>query len=82
MSSLNSDTELDERTYNFYVGLEKAFGERLSLSLSAAGEYYRLADFKQWTVYPSMQLNYIPSSSHIFQLSLSSDKAYPDYWSM
>ena len=82
MSSLNSDTELDERTYNFYGGLEKAFGERLSLSLSVAGEYYRLADYDQWAVYPSMQLNYIPSSSHIFQLSLSSDKAYPDYWSM
>ena len=82
MSSLNSETKLDERTYNFYAGLEKAFGERLSLSLSAAGEYYRLADYKQWAVYPSMQLNYIPSSSHIFQLSFSSDKAYPDYWSM
>ena len=82
MSSLNSDTELDERTYNFYGGLEKAFGERLSLSLSVAGEYYRLAGYDQWAVYPSMQLNYIPSSSHIFQLSLSSDKAYPEYWSM
>ena len=82
MASLNSDTKLDERTYNFYAGLEKAFGERLSLSLSAAGEYYRLADYKQWAVYPSMQLNYIPSNFHIFQLSFSSDKAYPDYWSM
>lgn len=82
MSLLNSDTELDERTYNFYGGLEKVFGERLSLSLSVAGEYYRLAGYDQWAVYPSMQLNYIPSSSHIFQLSLSSDKAYPDYWSM
>ena len=82
MSSLNSDTELDERTYNFYGGLEKAFGERLSLSLSVAGDYYRLAGYDQWAVYPSMQLNYIPSSSHIFQLSLSSDKAYPEYWSM
>ena len=82
MSSLNSDTELDERTYNFYGGLEKAFGERLSLSLSVAGEYYRLAGYDQWAVYPSLQLNYIPSGSHIFQLSLSSDKAYPEYWSM
>lgn len=82
MSLLNSDTELDERTYNFYGGLEKAFGERLSLSLSVAGEYYRLAGYDQWAVYPSLQLNYIPSGSHIFQLSLSSDKAYPEYWSM
>lgn len=82
MSSLNSDTELDERTYNFYAGLEKAFGKRLSFSLSVAGEHYRLADYSQWAVYPSLDLNYVPSASHIFQFSFSSDKAYPDYWSM
>ena len=82
LAALNSDTELDERTYNFYAGLEKAFGERLSLSLSVAGEYYRLAGYHRWAVYPSMQLSYVPASLHIFQLSFSSDKAYPDYWSM
>lgn len=82
LAALNSDTELDERTYNFYAGVEKAFGERLSLSLSVAGEYYRLAGYHRWAVYPSMQLSYVPASSHIFQLSFSSDKAYPDYWSM
>ena len=82
LSALNSDTELDERTYNFYAGLEKAFGEHLSLSLSVAGEYYRLAGYHRWAVYPSMQLSYVPASLHIFQLSFSSDKAYPDYWSM
>lgn len=82
LAALNSDTELDERTYNFYAGLEKAFGEHLSLSLSVAGEYYRLADYHRWAVYPSMQLSYVPASLHIFQLSFSSDKAYPDYWSM
>lgn len=82
MSSLNSETKLDERTYNFYAGLEKAFGERLSLSLSAAGEYYRLAGYDRWAIYPSLQLNYMLSASHIFQFSFSSDKAYPSYWSM
>ena len=82
MSSLNSDTELDERTYNFYGGLEKALGERLSFSLSVAGEYYRLAGCDRWAAYPSLQLNYVPSASHIFQFSFSSDKAYPNYWSM
>ena len=82
MSSLNTDTELGEKTYNFYGGFEKAFNERLSLSLSVAGEYYKLADYDKWAVYPSMQLSFIPSASHIFQLSFSSDKKYPDYWEM
>ena len=30
MSGLDSDTELDERTYNFYGGFEKSFAESLS----------------------------------------------------
>ena len=82
MSALNSNTDLNERTYNFYSGFEKAFNDRLSLSLSIAGEYYKLADYTTWAAYPSMQLSYILSSSHIFQLALSSDKSYPDYWEM
>lgn len=82
MSALNSDTDLNERTYNFYGGFEKAFNNRLSLSLSLAGEYYKLADYTTWAAYPSMQLSYILSNAHIFQLALSSDKSYPDYWEM
>lgn len=82
MSGLNSDTDLDERTYNFYGGFEKSLGENLSFSLSVAGEYYKLADYTRWAVYPSMQLSYMPSASHAFLFSFSSDKAYPDYWEM
>ena len=37
MASLNSDTELDERTYNFYGGVGKTRGGRLSFSLSWGG---------------------------------------------
>ena len=48
--------------------------------MSLAGEYYRLADYTDWSVYPTMQLSYVPSAAHIFQLSFSSDKTYPDYW--
>ena len=80
MSDMNSSSNLEEKTYNFYAGFEKSFNEKLSLSMSLAGEYYRLADYTDWSVYPTMQLSYVPSSAHIFQLSFSSDKTYPDYW--
>lgn len=82
MSDMNSFSDLNEKTYNFYGGMEKAFNEQLSLSLSVAGEYYKLGDYKKWAVYPSMQLSYALSDLHIFQLAFSSDKTYPDYWSM
>lgn len=80
MSDMNSSSSLKEETYNFYVGFEKSFNERVSLSMSLAGEYYRLDKYTNWSVYPTIQLSYVPSDIHIFQLSFSSDKTYPDYW--
>lgn len=82
MSDLDAKTDLDERTYNFYAGTEKSFGDKVSLSLSLAGEYYRLGDYKKWAVYPTFQLSYLPSGNHMFQLGFSSDKKYPDYWTI
>lgn len=78
----NTDTHMREETYNFYAGTEKSFNNQLSMSLSLAGEYYRLMDYQQWAVYPTFQLSYQPSSEHIFQLGFSSDKAYPNYWEL
>lgn len=78
----NTDTHMREETYNFYAGTEKSFNDQLSMSLSLAGEYYRLMDYQQWAVYPTFQLSYQPSSEHIFQLGFSSDKAYPNYWEL
>ena len=82
LSGLNTDMRMREETYNFYAGAEKAFGERLSLSFSVAGERYKLADYKRWAVYPTLQLSYQAGPSHIFQLGFSSDKEYPDYWTL
>ncbi len=78
----NTDTHMREETYNFYAGTETSFNNQLSMSLSLAGEYYRLMDYQQWAVYPTFQLSYQPSSEHIFQLGFSSDKAYPNYWEL
>ena len=82
MSGLNTCTDLKEETYNFYGGVEKSFNDNLSLSLSVAGEYYKLMNYKKWAVYPAMQLSYALSDSHIFQLGFSSDKTYPEYWTI
>ena len=76
------DTHIKEETYNFYAGVEKAFSEKLAMALSVAGECYQLMDYRKWAVYPTFQLSYQQSPEHIFQLGFSSDKAYPDYWTL
>lgn len=78
----DTQNRLKEYTYNFYSGFEKSFGEKVSLSASIAGEYYKLGDFSQWSVFPTLEMTYMIAPEHVMQLSLSSDKSYPDYWEM
>lgn len=82
MSSLDMDSRLKEYTGNFYVGFEKTVGEKLSLSASVTGEYYKLVDFDEWTVFPALEATYSISPSHMMLLSFSSDKVYPGYWEL
>ncbi len=71
-----------ERTLNFYAGASKSFGEKLSADLSVAAERYETASRDEWDVYPAFSLTYMPSQSHVLQLSFGSDKSYPPYWAM
>lgn len=82
MSSLNTNAKMNETTINFYAGAEKSFGEKLSGSISLAGEYYTRNNYEKWALYPTLQLNYTPCDGHIWQLSLSTNKEYPSYWEM
>lgn len=82
MQGNNLHSRIREYTYNVYAGFDKAFNSQWTLSASATLEYYQMQDYRKWAVYPTLQLNYMPSASHILQLSFSSDKTYPDYWTL
>lgn len=76
------DTHIRESTYNFYAGTEKVFSDKWSFALSVAGEYYRLEEYEKWAIYPTFQLTYQLNPAHIMQLGFSSDKTYPNYWTL
>ncbi len=82
LSGLDTDNTLKEYTYNLYAGFDKSFSEKLSVSASLTGEYYKYGDFNEWVFFPALEATYLFSPSHILQLSLSSDRAYPSYWEM
>lgn len=82
MQGQNLYNRLREYTYNVYAGFDKPFNSQWTLSASAALEYYQMQNYRKWAVYPTLQLNYMPSTFHILQLSFSSDKTYPDYWTL
>ncbi|WP_291530721.1 outer membrane beta-barrel family protein [Bacteroides sp. UBA939] len=69
-----------EQTLNLYAGFSKTLGSNLSLDVSLAVEHYRTPVWNQWDWYPTINLSYVPSPAQVWQLALSSDKRYPDYW--
>ncbi len=73
---------LDEQSQNFYVGFSKSFSEKLQMNGSLAVEHFRNAAWDDWAMYPTLNLTWHPAAGHLVQLGLSSDKVYPEYWSL
>lgn len=78
----NMQSRRREQTTNFYAGFNKSFGDKFSMDASLATELYHTELWNEWSVYPTLNMNYTLSPGNIFQLSLTSDKDYPDFWSM
>lgn len=81
VASEETDSRLDEFTGSIYAGFGRNF-KKGNFSLSMSGEYYRLGDYENWSLYPQATMMWMPAESHLVQLSLSSDKTYPSYWEM
>lgn len=75
-------SRLREETFNIYMGLNRQLGKQFLIDISLATEHYKTVVWNQWDWYPTMNLVYQPSTTHIVQLSFSSDKEYPGYWAM
>lgn len=78
----NMQSRRREQTLNFYAGLSKSFGQKFSADISLAAEQYHTDIWNEWSFYPVANLTYTPAAGHMLQLSLSSDKEYPEYWSV
>lgn len=76
----NMKSRRREQTWNFYTGVNKSFGDKLSLDASIAVEQFHTAIWNDWNVFPTLNFNYMSSSNSVWQLSFTSDKTYPEYW--
>lgn len=81
-SSSDSESKISEHSYNVYSGISKELSDRVSLQASLTLEYYKHKQLVQWNIFPNIVATYLPSSSGIVQLSVSSNKYYPTYWEM
>ena len=88
-TSKNTETLPDDMAFHqkednldIYAGFSKSFSEKLMLDASLDAYYYKSAVWDEWKFYPTINLSYLPSDGHTFQLGLSSNRAYPSYWSV
>lgn len=71
-----------ETTLNIYAGLSKQLTERLSMDVSLAAELFCNPAWRRWDFYPTLNIGYRSTGDGMWQLAVSSDKTYPDYWAM
>ena len=81
-SDYDSDSQLNEYTYDLYAGFSKRFANNLSLNASLTGEYYKHKKIDYRSLFPMMEITYTANPVSVLQLSVSSDKVYPSYWEM
>lgn len=82
LKTRNTESDINEQTYEFYVGTSKKFSPGTSLSFSATGEYYNQEGLERWSVYPRISFSYMKSMSHIFQFNVLANKYYPSFWTL
>ncbi len=82
LTDANTNSKLNEYSYELYGGFSKEFSDRFSLKAYVTGEHYKHKNTDYWSVYPEMELTYIINPNHILQYALGSDKEYPSYWEM
>lgn len=77
----DTDSSLGEHTAGLYISASGQLKPGLSFSVSLKGEYYKIGDYEKYALYPLFSVTYFKNPLHIFQLGLSTDKNYPNYWS-
>lgn len=70
-----------EETINGFVGFNANIGSNVTIDASLAIEHYKTDVWNEWTVYPTLNVNYTLTQGHILQFAFSADKSYPSYWS-
>lgn len=75
-------SQLEEQSQNVYVGFSKAFSKKWLMDGSLAVEHFKNAAWNDYSVYPTLNVTWLPAGGHIVLLGLSSNKGYPNYWTL
>ena len=71
-----------ENILNIYGGGNVSLSDKISAELSLAAEHSNTTLWDEWNLYPTLTATYMPRSGRMWQLSLTTDKKYPDFWAV
>lgn len=81
MAGESSNSVMKEYIGSAYAGASRYFfNNKLYADASLSMEYYKLEDFSEFNFLPKLSLTFIPSYSHIFQMSYTTYNSFPAYW--
>jgi hypothetical protein len=85
------DNHQQDYTGNVFFELSKQLTPKLSFTGALKVDYFK-SDYsrrgekstlwEEWTLFPTLSLNYVASARHILQFNITSDKEYPSYWDL
>ncbi|MBD5275120.1 MAG: outer membrane beta-barrel protein [Bacteroides sp.] len=76
------DDVLKEDVADAYVGAQGSFDWGLSFSVSAKMEYFHNNYQHNWNFVPQLGVTYYRTTKSIFQLNLTTQRVYPQYWEL
>jgi len=76
------DDILKEDVANAYIGAQVSFDWGLSFSASAKAEYFHNDYQHNWNFVPQLSATFYKTPKSIFQLNLTSQRIYPQYWEL
>ena len=71
-----------EDILNIYGGGSMNLSDKMSAEFSLAAEHSKTTLWDEWDLYPTLSATYMPSSGHMWQLSFSTEKKYPEFWAV
>ncbi|MDE7420866.1 MAG: outer membrane beta-barrel protein [Muribaculaceae bacterium] len=76
------DDILKEDVADVYIGVQASFDWGLSFNASAKEEYFHNDYQHNWNFVPQLGATYYKTPKSIFQLTLTSQRVYPQYWEL
>jgi len=83
MESTDYRSKFEEKKGSAYFGAQRYFfGNKLFVRASLKGELYKISDYSNHQLMPTVTMMYTPNSTHIVQAQYQEFRNFPSFWDL